>query len=90
MNIQEIIYIIAAIIMIVGYIPSFIDLIVYKKKTINYFSYSLWGLANATMFYYSFVTISDVFFQVISSIHCVACIAIVCINFLIKDTLLKN
>ena len=87
MTIQEIIYIIPPMIMIIGYIPSLIDLIIYKKKTVNYFSYSLWAIANATMFYYSFIILPDLYFQVISSIHCLACIAVVCLNFLIKDTL---
>ena len=88
-NTQDIVYMIPPIIMIIGYIPSFIDLIVYKKKIINYLSYSLWGVANAAMFYYSFVVLSDVFFQVVSSIHCLACVLAVGVNFLIKDTLVN-
>ena len=90
MTIQEIIYIIPPMIMIIGYIPSLIDLIIYKKKTVNYFSYSLWAIANATMFYYSFMILPDFFFQIMSSIHFLSCISLIIINSFIKENKLSK
>ena len=85
MQIEEMIYIVIAVIMIIGYIPTFIDLIVYKRKAINTISYILWGIANGATCYYSFMILPDLFFQIISSIHFLSCIALIIINLLINE-----
>tara|TARA_B100001175_G_scaffold219990_1_gene187229 strand:- start:1380 stop:1655 length:276 start_codon:yes stop_codon:yes gene_type:complete len=85
MEIEKIIYIVIGIIMIVGYIPTFIDLIVYKKKAINTMSYVLWGIANGATCYYSFVILPDLLFQIMSSIHFLSCVSLIIINSLIKE-----
>ena len=85
MQIEEMIYIVIGVIMIIGYIPTFIDLIVYKRKAINTISYILWGIANGATCYYSFMILPDLFFQIISSIHFLSCIALIIINLLINE-----
>ncbi len=71
--------------MIIGYIPTFIDLIAYKKKAINTMSYVLWGIANGATCYYSFVILPDLLFQIMSSIHFFSCVSLIIINSLIKE-----
>ena len=90
MEINELIYVCVGVVMIVGYIPTFIDLIVYKRKAINTVSYILWGIANGATCYYSFMILPDFFFQIMSSIHFLSCISLIIINSFIKENKLSK
>ena len=70
------IYLVMMMLMIAAYVPTLVDIIIYKKNNANMMSYILWGFGNALACYYSYFVVKDGMLQIISMIHLIACVSV--------------